>query len=425
MQNAIALSGFAAVLGIAYALSCDRQRIHWRTPAAALALELAIAVAVFLAPTRHVLFGSLNRGILKVIDCADDGIVFLFGYLAEAPPGKFSLLAQALPLIIFFSAFISLLYHVGVMQKIVKALAAVFCRAFGISGAEALVAASNIFVGIESALTVRPYLARMTTSELFLILTVGMSTIASSVLALYVMALNQVFPTIAAHLVSATVLSAPAAVCIAKIMVPETEGALTAGKVVEPEYKRATNAVESVLNGANEGAKMVLGISAALIAFIGLVSVANLLLTTLGRAPNALLPVPMDWTIQGILAFVYYPITVCLGVPIADAFEVSRLIADRLVQTEVSSYFALADLIRAGALQPRSVLIASYVLCGFAHVASLAIFVGGTAALAPEKLPLLSRLGARALIAANLACLMTGAAASLFYHSDLAVITVG
>ena len=264
MYNAVALVGITVVLAVAFGLSYDRRKINWRTCLAALGLELAIAAFFFLAPGRRRAFDFLNSVMLQVLDCAGEGIAFLFGHLAKPPPGEFVLIIQALPMIVFFGALLSLLYHLGVMQKIIGALARAFSRLLRLSGAEALVTAGNIFVGIESALTVRPYIERMTRSELFLLLTAGMTTIASSVLAVYTFALKDVFPQIAVHLVSATVLSAPAAVCIAKIMCPETEEPLTLGKVVTPEYTRAASVVESILNGANEGIRMVIGICAAI-----------------------------------------------------------------------------------------------------------------------------------------------------------------
>jgi len=425
MQNLTALLGIFVILGVAAALSEDRRRINWRSVLAALGVVLALAGFFFLTPGRRLALDVLNNLMLSVLDCADDGIAFLFGHLGTPSDGRFVLIIHALPLVIFFAALISLLYHLGVMQRIISLMAWLFCRLFRLSGAEALVAASNIFVGVESALTVRPYLERMTRSELFLLLTVGMSTVASSVLAVYVLALKAVFPHIAVHLVSASMLSAPAAVCMAKLMCPETEAPLTLGKVVSPEYKPAANAMESILNGANEGVRMLFGICAALIAFIGLVSLLNLVLTTLGAFPNAWFSMEVDWTVQGLFGYAFHPFILALGTPPGDAGAVAKLVADRLVLTEVPSYFALRDLIRAGALQPRSVLIASYALCGFAHVASLAIFVGGTATLAPSRIPVLGRIGVRALVAANLACLLTGAAASLFYHGSVEVLTAG
>lgn len=422
MANLIALLGIAAVVGTAMAFSYDRRSIRWRTAGAALGLELLMGAIVFLTPGKDIVLDGLNRSVLAVLDCAGEGVAFVFGWLATPPEGKYSLAVQAFPTIIFFAALISLLYHVGFLQRVIRLLARLFNRLFGISGAEALAAASNIFVGIESALAVRPYLDRMTRSELFLVLTVGMATIASSVLGLYVLALKGVFPQIAVHLMSATAMSAPAAVCMAKLMCPETDDPLTLGQVVDPEVQPASNAMESILNGANEGVRMVLGIVAALIAFVGIVALVNLILTTAGSVPNNLLGVKMDWTLQGLLGYVFYPYVVLLGVPLDDAFTVARLIGDRLVLTEVGAYFGMAEMLKSNALDPRSVLVTSYVLCGFAHVASLAIFVGGTATLSPKQAPLLSRIGLRALVAANLACLLTGATASLFYHSGVQVL---
>ncbi|MBT3378194.1 MAG: nucleoside transporter [Lentisphaerae bacterium] len=422
MLNLIALFGLAVIVGVAYALSEDRARVSWRTPLVALGVLLLTGAFFFLTPGKRLLVDGLNATILAVLDRADDGIAFLFGDLASAEGGTFILAIQALPLLVFFGAAISLLYHIGVMQWLIKILARVFTRLFRFSGAEALAAASNIFVGVESAMTVRPYLAQMTRSELFMVLTVGMSTIASTVLAAYVRFLQNEFPTIAVHLISASFLSVPAAVCVAKIMCPEREQPLTLGRVVEPEYERCNNWVESILRGANEGMKVLLGVCAALIAFIGLVSVLNLLLSTVGGWPNRWLGVDINWTVQGLFGYVYYPFICAIGVPHADALTVAQLVGDRLVLTEFSSYLGLAELIRNGALQPRSVLVVSYVLCGFAHIASLAIFVGGTAALAPSRMDVLGKIGLRALVAANLACLLTGATASLFYHAGLQVL---
>jgi len=419
MANLVALLGVAVLIGAATALSTDRKRIRWRAPLMALALQLVIASVFFLFPGRKAFFGLLNTAVLKVIDCGGEGVRFLFGHLATPPPeGQFVLAIHALPLVIFFAALVSLLYHLGVMQRLLSVLAKGLSKLLGLSGAEALVAASNIFVGVEATTSVRPYLAQMTQSELFLILTAGMSTIASTVLALYVSALQGQFPEIAVHLISASFLSAPAAVCMAKVMCPETGDPLTLGKVVEPDYRKAGNVIESILNGANDGVRMLLGIVSALIAFIGIVALVNLFLGGIGHVCGA----ESAWTVQGLLAYVYYPFIAVLGVPSGDIMDVARLVGDRLVLTEVPSYFALGAMAAEGALEARSVLVASYVLCGFAHVASLGIFVGGAGALAPERLPDLGKIGIRALIAANLACLMTGAMASLFYHPGVQVL---
>jgi CNT family concentrative nucleoside transporter len=243
-----------------------------------------------------------------------------------------------------------------------------------------------------------------------------MSTTASSVLALYVFLLQKQFPTIAGHLVSASVLSAIAAVVISKIMVPETGSPETLGVNVEPHYEKESTVMESVINGANEGVKMVIGIMALLLAFLGIVALIDLLLSGAGSELNNFAGLHIDWSLKGILGYLFYPFTLIIGVPPADAFEISKLIGERAVLTEVKSYQDLALLLSAGAIKdPRSTVLAAYALSGFAHFASLAIFVGGTAALVPKRTKDISGVGFRALVAATLACLMTAAVAGTFF----------
>jgi CNT family concentrative nucleoside transporter len=291
----------------------------------------------------------------------------------------------------------------------------IFSRAFTwlmrISGAESLCAASNIFVGVEAATTVRPYLRDMTRSELCTVLTAGMATIASNVLALYVFILRGQFPTIAGHLVSASILSAPAAIVMSKVLLPETEKPATLGVEVKPHYERESSVMEAIINGANAGLKLIFGIVALLIAFLGML---DLLDSALGWAGGLAGAEGLSFT--AVLGYVFYPFALVIGVPPADAMEVARLIGERTVATEVKSYQDLAALISRGALEdPRSAFLATYALCGFAHVASLAIFVGGIAALVPERTRDLSGVGFRALLAATLACLMTASVAGTFY----------
>ena len=287
-----------------------------------------------------------------------------------------------------------------------------------ISGAESLSASSNIFVGIESALVVQPHLKDMTKSELATILTVGMGTIASTVLALYVVFLQGQLPTIAGHLVSASLLSAPAAVIMAKLIIPETEKPVTLGVHVKPHYEREDNLIMAIINGANSGLKLLGGIIALLIAFLGIMALLDLILGGFGGQLNSWLGLRIDWSLQSFLGYVFYPFALVLGIPPTDAFEIARLLGERPIVTEVVSYQHLSQLLTDNALiHPRSAIIASYALCGFAHIASLAIFVGGIGVLAPSRIKDLSRLGLRALLAATLACLMTGAVAGFFYTS--------
>jgi len=287
-----------------------------------------------------------------------------------------------------------------------------------ISGAEALSASSNIFVGVESALVVKPHIKDMTRSELTTILAAGMGTIASTVLALYVFILREQLPTIAGHLISATILSAPAAVVMAKLIMPETETPKTLGVKVKPHYEREDNIILAIINGAKSGLQLLLSIVTLLIAFLGILALLDMIFGWFGGYVNKLFGLNMNWTFQSILGYVFYPFALIIGIPSADALEIAKIVGERLVVTELVSYKHLAVLMNEGGLvHSRSAIIASYALCGFAHVASLAIFIGGLGALAPERLKDISKLGFRALLAATLACLMTGAVAGVFYTS--------
>jgi len=292
----------------------------------------------------------------------------------------------------------------------------IFKRFMRISGAESLSVSSNIFVGVEANMTVLPYLRGMTRSEFCTILAAGMSTTASSVLALYVFLLREKFPAIAGHLVSSSIISAIAAIVMSKIIMPETEKPETLGMDVMPHYEKESSLMEAIINGANEGVKMIVGIVALLLAFLGIVALIDFLLSGIGLRLNNLSGFQIDWTLKGLLGYIFYPLTLVIGVPHPDAFEISKLIGERVVLTEVKSYQDLAMLLSSGALKnPRSAVLAAYALNGFAHVASLAIFVGGTAALVPKRTRDISAVGFRALIASTLACLMTAAVAGTFF----------
>jgi CNT family concentrative nucleoside transporter len=244
-----------------------------------------------------------------------------------------------------------------------------------------------------------------------------MATIASTVLAIYILILQKQFPTIAGHLVSASFLSAPAAIIMSKIMLPETETPETLGMDVHPYYERELSLIESIINGANAGLKLAVGVVALLIAFLGLVALIDFIFTGAGVRINEVAGVNIDWSLKGLLGYLFYPFTLIIGVPPADAFEISKIIGERAIVTETKSYMDLAVLISNGALShPRSAFLATYALCGFAHVASLAIFVGGTAALVPKRTSDLSAVGPRALLAATLACLMTACIAGTFFN---------
>lgn len=429
MHNLISLAGIIILILMAWVLSVDRRSVRWKIVVSGVIVQLVFAFLVFRFPPGRAVMLYLNGLVLKVLDSATAGGEFLFGRLA-LPPGTvneagepslgFILAFQALPTVVFFSSLMALLYYIGVLPWLIRQFAKIFSRLMSISGAESLCAASNIFVGVESATAVRPYLMRMTNSELCTVLTAGMATIASSVMAFYVFILKGQFPSIAGHLISASVLSAPAAVVMSKLLVPETGSPVTLGMDIEPYLEKDPSATDSVIRGANEGLKLVFGIVAMLIAFLGLMSLVDMLLVWV----SALLGFDGGISLAGMLKYIFYPFTLAIGVPSGDAMEVSRLIGQRLIVTEVKSYQDLASLLASGGLEnPRSAFIAAYALCGFAHVASLAVFVGGFSALVPERTADISSQGLRGLLAANLACLMTAAVAGLFYSGGDLMLT--
>jgi CNT family concentrative nucleoside transporter len=423
VYNFVSFLGIFILMAFAWAFSTNRKVINLRVILWGVGLQLLFALFIFVAPGGANVFLFINDVVIKVLDNASAGTRFVFGRLA-LPPGTtnefgeesigFILAFQALPTIIFFASLVAALYYIGVMPRLIRIFSYAFTRLMRISGAESLCASSNIFVGVESAVTIRPYLEKMTRSELCTILTVGMSSIASSMMALYGFILQGQYPTIAGHLVSASILSAPAAVVMSKLLMPETESPETLGQDIKPFYEKESSIIEAIIKGANEGMKLVLGIVALLMAFLGIVALIDSLLTGAG----GLVGVKFDMSLTGLLGYLFYPFALVIGVPPADAMEVARLLGQRTVMTEVKGYQELAVLLQNGALEsPRSAFLSAYALCGFAHVASLAIFVGGIAALVPKRIGDLSALGPRALVAATLACLMTAAVAGTFFRS--------
>jgi CNT family concentrative nucleoside transporter len=421
VYNLVSLVGAFGLLALAWALSRQRRRMNWRCIAWGVAIQLALAAMVFQAPGSRAVFERLNGAVLKVLTAAQAGQRLLFGRLADEQQVGFVLALQALPVIIFFSALMALLYQLGVMSLVVRGFAWAFTRLMRISGAESLCAASNIFVGIESATTVRPFLARMTRSELGTILTAGMATVASSTLAVYVGALHKVFPDIAGHLISASVLSAPAAIVMSKILYPEDGRPVTLGASVRPHVERESGPIEAVIAGAMAGVRLVVGIAALLIAFLGMIALIDLGLGGLEWLINRILDpfggeLGISLSLSSLLGYAFRPLAAVIGVPWEDAPLAAEMLGQRLVATEIPAYLRLNEAMTAGQFaHPRSPVVIAYALCGFAHVASLAIFVGGIAALVPQRRRDLVAVGPRALLAATLACLMTGAMAGVFF----------
>ncbi len=425
IYNLVSFIGIFLLLGLAWLFSTNRKNVNYRVILWALGLQFIFAAFVFLVPHGAKFFLYLNDIVVSVLGSASAGAEFLFGRLA-LPPGTeneygesslgFFLAFQALPTIIFFSALMSILYYFNIMQRVIKAFSNTFTKLMRISGAESLSAASNIFVGIESSLTVKPYLDGMTRSELCTVLTAGMATVSSNILALYVFSLQNQFPTIAGHLISASILSAPAAVAMSKLLVPEDGAPKTLGVNVDPYYDKEGSLFEAIINGAENGVKLIIGIVALLIAILGLVALLDLIVGGVGAHINSFIGINIDWSLKGFMGYLFYPLTLIIGIPLSDAYTISKIIGERTIVTEVVSYNNLAYAIDNGLLKdPRSQVITAYALCGFAHIASMAIFVGGVAALAPSRKKDIAAMGFRALVAATLACLMTACIAGVFF----------
>src|SRR5215813_10705343 len=416
IHHVVSLVGFVIFAGVAWVFSSNRRRVAWKTIAWGIGLQLIIGLIIFRLPVSQQILLWLNDAVVVLLDASKSGSVFLLGPLAASPGESgsigFILVFQVLPVLIFFAAITSMLYHLRVLQIFVRLFAWLFHRTMKISGAESLSSAANIFVGIESALVVRPYLGRMTRSELLLILTTGMATVASSVLGVYVAFLTGVFPQIAGHLISASILAIPACVVVSKLLVPETETPETLAAVpAEDESGRSKNVIGAIIEGAMDGLKLAAGISALIIAILGIVALVDKLL----GVASSWFGMSEPLSIVRILGWVFYPFAFLLGLQPTDVPVAARLLGERVILTEVFSYNHLSQLISTGQItDPRTVVVLTYALCGFAHIAAMAIFVGGTAALAPTRRDDLASLGLRALLAATLATLMTGCVAGIF-----------
>jgi CNT family concentrative nucleoside transporter len=413
-QNLLSLLGIPAFLLLAWVCSGVHKRINWRLLSWGIGLQMLVGLFVFRSPFGQQVFTAINNAFVRVIEAANAGPEFVLGPLALSPGNEgslgFILITQALPLIIVFSGLISLLYHAGLMQWIIKLFARIFSRLMGISGAESLSSASNIFVGIESTLTVKPHLQKMTDSELCAVLTVCMATVASNVIAAYHMILSVEFPSITGHLVSASILSAPAALVISKLILPETGVPETLGRNIQPYYEKEKNLFCAIITGANNGVQLLIGIASLLIAVVGLLYIFNMLLAGIGSLTGMDTPL----TLERILGTLFRPVVWLMGIPWEECGTAGQLIGQRLILTEVPGYIGLKDAIASQAISPRTAVITAYALCGFAHIPSMAIFVGGVAALVPDRRSDLARIAPRALLAANLACLMTGCIAGIF-----------
>jgi CNT family concentrative nucleoside transporter len=426
------LIGAAGLLLIGLLLSTDRRRINWRVVLAGLVLQVVIAFLVLRFGPVVAVFDALARGVTAVIGFADEGTRFMFGNLADpGGPWGFVFAVRVLPVIVFFASLMTVLYHLGVMQRVVAGVAWLLRKSMGITGAEALSAAANIFVGqTEAPLVVKPYIAGMTRSQLMAIMTGGFATIAGSVMAAYIGVLGDAYGVIsgnaeqgrelfAKHLLTASLMSAPAGLVFAKLMAPETETPRAESvSALMSEEVGTRNVVDAAAAGAADGLRLALNVAAMLVAFVALLALVNWPLAALSewgpvarwRGEVGLPPLTLENLLGGLLA----PLAWGLGVPWADAGNLAGLLGKQVIATEFMAYLSLADMIKAGTVDPRTAQIATYCLCGFANVASIGIQIGGLSALAPERRSELASIAPRAMLAGALACWMTGAIAGVF-----------
>lgn len=424
--NLVSVFGWITLAASAWLVGGARRPVQWRSVLGSGLLMFLLGVIVFWVEQSRVLLLWLNDAVVAALQGSRDGAIFLFGPLAlgpgEALPDGtpsvgFVLAFQILPAVIFFAAVMAVLYHLRLIQPVIRLFGRVFRRTVALSGAEALAGSSNIFFGVESAVTIRPYLERMTRSELLTVLTCCMSTVASTTLAVYVLFLESGFPQIAGHLISASLLSIPAAAMVSKLMLPETGRPETMGRVPPlDESQRHGNTMGALAAGAWDGLKLAAGIATLLVAVLGVVGVLDLVLAKASSPLADALGGPLG--LGRILAWLFTPVAWLLGIETADLGAAGKLLGERILLTEIPAYRELGQLAAERAISSRTLLILSYALCGFAHVASMGIFVGGIAALAPSRRDDLAALALRALAGAVLATLMTGAAAGLFYHGQ-------
>ena len=393
----VSLLGVVLLLGLCIALSRNRAAISWRLVAVGLSIQLGLGLAfVFWEPGSQLLY-RVGQGAKAFLDLSSAGSEFVFGALAKAEavdaafvdePG-FVLALQVLPTVIFFSSFMAVLYHLGVMQWIVRGMAVVMARLLGTSGAESLSACGNIFVGCtEAPLLVRPFLSGMTRSELHAVMTGGFATIAGGVFALYVM-----FGMNPGHLIVASVMAAPTGVVVSKILWPETETPQTRGRVTVHVERSATNVVEAAAAGALDGLKLALNIAAMLIAFLSLIAVLDLVLGAVGGW------IDIELSVGRLLSWVFWPVAAVMGVAWEEVPRLAELLGTRIAVTELIAYKELGAWVEAREISPRATMIATFALCGFASVGTLAIQIGGLGAMAPDRKRDFASLGLRAMFA--------------------------
>lgn len=404
MERLVSFAGLFVMMGIAWLLSSRRRTIQWRTIGGGLALQFVLAFLTLRTTPGQALFAKLGEVFTKLLEFVEVGTLFVFGIngVGDAATSNAQLLSTfalgVLPIIIFFSSMMAVLYHYRVMQRVVRVAAHVMQRTLNTSGAESLSVAANIFVGQAVApLVVRPYLNRMTSSELLTIMAAGFATVAGSVMAAYVkMGIS------AGHVITASLISAPAAIVVAKIMQPETEEPETRGRVAEEIEPTTINGLDAAATGALDGLKIALQIGGIIIAFLALIALAKFVVEWI------LAQFGVSLTLENLLGYLFAPLAMAMGIEPTDCLPAGELLGIRMISNEFISYATLGQWIQQGTdISHRSQVLLTYALCGFANLGSIGIQLGAIGGAAPQRQADLARLGLRAMLAGTLACYMT------------------
>ncbi len=399
-QTVTGLIGLLVIPGIAWLASTHRSSVRWRTVATGMAIQFALALLILRWGPGEAFFRGASGMVEGFLEFSNEGSRLVFGGVLDQAPIAF----QVLPTIIFFSSVVAVLYHLGVIQQVVRLFAVVMTRLMGTSGPESLSASANIFVGqTEAPLLIRSYVGGMTRSELMAVMTGGFATVAGGVMAAYV---GMGIP--AGHLVAASVMSAPAALVMAKLMIPETEVERVSAKTDFSVKTPWANVIDAAAQGAGDGLKLALNVGAMLLAFTALLAMANGLLNPVGGWVGV-----EGLNLEMILGFVFRPLAWTMGVPWAEADSVGTLLGLKTAANEFVAYSRFESFVVEAGLSERSQVIATYALCGFSNFSSIAIQIGGIGGIAPERKSELASLGLRAMVAGTLACLQTATIAGL------------
>ena len=410
------LIGIAGLIALAWAISENRRAFPWRTAAIGLAVQIALALLLTKLPGSQIVFRWIGNAVDALVRATEAGTSLVFGFLGGAPlpfeetfPGaSFVFAFRTLPLVVFIGALSAVLYHYRVLPWVVRGFAWALSKTLGISGAASFSTAANVFIGmVEAPLLVRPYIERMSRSELFIIMVGGMATIAGTVFALYSTLLRDIIPDPAGHLLTASIISAPAAVVIALILIPSSGDE---NEEVEVEFDRIyENGADALTSGAIEGLRLFAYIIGMLIVLIALVELVNIILEI---AP-AIAGEPL--TLQRILGWVLAPVVWTLGVPWSESVSAGQLLGTKVVLNELVAYIQMSQL-SPGSLSERAGLIMAYSICGFANFGSLGIMIGGIGAIVPSRRLEIAQLGLKSILAGTMATCMTGAIAGIIYY---------